>query len=580
MIQHRSITILIFVGSIIAGCSKEHPSDIGPPVAKIGNEYIYLYDVISHEDSAVFFQRGLEFRKKRITSHVMRDMYIREGYKKGFHKNDSVIEKMDAFVNNRMVNIVYRGEILDRFAGEQTRRKLYENLKKQVSGHHILITYNGSSSATPEITRSKDEALNVITKIRAEINNRGDFISSADRLSEDPTSVDGGSLGFFEWGQMEDSFQEVAFSLSINTLSEPVESSYGYHLIWIDSVKTVKLASFNKMEDRLRNKLYTINNESLIAAAEAFVDSLNNNAGTVINTDRIDKLVKNIFTFIQTHSSGSKSKSRVGFLNEQKENGPLATYYDKEITTQVLIDLLKNPTAGWALNSLADTSLVKKIVVGEINKALITKHGFDTGYDKTHDVVKELNKKERDFVWQEIRDSEITEKLNNTDGNIQKYYDEHKDNYLTKRESDIIEILVSHKNLADSLYSLAKNGADMKELAIKFSARSKVKKTMGIIKNVKKFQMGKIGKKVALMNVGDISEPIKFGMKWSFFKVISVKEPEYKPLENVRSKLLVDFRRYERKRITDIFENYVTDTYKPQYYYENLDNAVVEGTVE
>ena len=185
------------MASIIAGCSKEHPSDLGPPVAKIGNEYIYLYDVISPGDSAAFLRRGLEFHKNRITRHVMRAMFIREGYKKGFHNNDSVIEKMDTFIQSEMLNIVYRKEILDRFTGEEARRKLYENLKKQVSGRHILITFKGSSSAPPETTRLKNEALNLITKIRADINNLQDFISFADRLSEDSTSVDGGNLGFF-----------------------------------------------------------------------------------------------------------------------------------------------------------------------------------------------------------------------------------------------------------------------------------------------------------------------------------------------------------------------------------------------
>ena len=141
MYQLRSITILMLLVSIIAGCSKKHPSDMGPPVAKIGNEYIYLYDIISPEDSATFFQRGLEFRKKRLTSYVMRDMYIREGYKKSFHKNDTIIEKMDAYTKSGMVKLVYSGEILDRFAGEKARRELYENLKKQISGRHILITY-------------------------------------------------------------------------------------------------------------------------------------------------------------------------------------------------------------------------------------------------------------------------------------------------------------------------------------------------------------------------------------------------------------------------------------------------------
>ena len=580
MYQLRSITILILLVSIIAGCSKKHPSDMGPIVAKIGNEYIYLYDIISPKDSATFFQGGLEFRKKRLTSYVMRDMYIREGYKKGFHKNDTIIEKMDAYTKSGMVKLVYSGEILDRFAGEKARRELYENLKKQVSGRHILITYQGSLAPPSEITRSKTDALLLITEIGAKIKNNEDFISFADSLSEDPTSVNGGDLGFFEWGQMEDSFQEVAFSLPINTLSSAVESSYGYHLIWVDSVKSVELGSFNRMEGQLRNKLYTLKNVDMVNAAEALVDSLNTIAGTLINSDRIDILVKNIFTFIQTKSSGSLRNSPVGFLQEQMQFGPLATYSDKEITTQILIDLLKNPTGGRTLNTLADTSLIKKIVVGEVNKAIITKLGFDSGYDKRPEFRKDFKKKERAFVWQEMREFVITDKLNSSDGNIQKYYDEHKDNYLTKRKSDIVEILVTEKNLADSLYALAQNGADMTELAVKFSNRKNVEKSLGIIKEVTRFQMGKIGKKISSMNVDEISKPLKVGKNWSFFKVISVKEPQYRPLEDVRSKILVDFRNYEKSRYAKIFSSYLTDTYKPQYYYENLDNTVAEGTVE
>ena len=580
MYQIRSITILMLLVSIIAGCSKKHPSDMGPTVAKIGNEYIYLYDIISPEDSVTFFQRGLGFRKKKITSYVMREMYIRKGYNKGFHKNESVIEKMDAHIKNVMVSIVYRGEILDRFAGEKNRRELYENLKKQVSGRHILIAYQGSSAPPPEITRSKTDALLLITEIRANINSKEDFITYADSLSEDPTSVDGGDLGFFEWGQMEDSFQDVAFSLPINTLSKTVESSYGYHLIWVDSVKSIELGSFNKMEGRLRNRLYTIKNEDMVNAAEALVDSLNTLASTLINYDRIDTLVKNIFTFIQTKSSGSLRKSPVGFLQEQIQFGPLATYYDKEITTQILIDLLINPTAGWALTSLADTSLINKIVIGGINKDLLTKFGFDSGYDKKPEIKKEFKKKEGAFVWQEMHDFAITNKLNGTDGNIQKYYNEHKDNYLTKRKSDIVEILVTDKNLADSLYALVQNGADMTVLSVKFSNRKKVEKSLGIMKDITKFQMGKIGKKVSSMNVDEISKPLKIGKNWSFFKVLSVKEPQYRPFQDVRSKILVDFRNYEKKRLAEIFESNITDTYKPQYYYENLDNTVAEGTVE
>jgi len=580
MIKNRLTLLLMALVFIITACSKKHPTDMGPTIAKVGNEYIYLYDVISPKDSVTFFRRGLDFRKKQITNYVMRDMYVKEGYSRGLHKNDAIVKKMDDFVKINMVNFVYRGVVLDKFANKDARRNLYNKLKKQVSGRHILITYIEALNAPTDITRSKEEALEVLADIRLKINNSEDFISFADEVSEDQTSVDGGNLGFFEWGQMEDAFQEAAFSLPTNTLSELVETSYGFHLLWIDSIKIVELEPFDKMEGQLRNRLYTLNNEIMIKTAEAFVDSLNREAGTIINTDRIRKLVENISTFIKANSSGSKDTSPVSFLEEQRKYGSLANYNGKEVSIQALIDLIKNHASRMTISTLADTSIVKKIVVGEVNKSLLTKYGFDEKYDKKPELTKERKAKERASVWQEIREIEINGMLNENENNIQTYYNEHKDNYLTKRKSDIIEILISDKNIADSLYALVSHGSDISELAVRHSIRKNVGKTLGIINGVTKLQMGAIGKALSLMNVGDLSEPLNVGKNWSLFKVIFVTEPEYQPIENVRRKLLVSFRNDEKKRLKEVFESYLISKYNPQYYFENLDTEVAEGTIE
>ena len=41
----------------------------------------------------------------------------------------------------------------------------------------------------------------------------------------------GGSLGEFGKGMMVKSFEDVAFSLEINEISEPFESEFGYHIV-------------------------------------------------------------------------------------------------------------------------------------------------------------------------------------------------------------------------------------------------------------------------------------------------------------------------------------------------------------
>ena len=69
------------------------------------------------------------------------------------------------------------------------------------------------------------------------------FAKVAAELSEDPGSAkSGGDLGFFARGTMDGSFEKAAFSLPLNTVSEPVKSPFGWHLIEVlerDTVKTI-----------------------------------------------------------------------------------------------------------------------------------------------------------------------------------------------------------------------------------------------------------------------------------------------------------------------------------------------------
>jgi parvulin-like peptidyl-prolyl isomerase len=61
------------------------------------------------------------------------------------------------------------------------------------------------------------------------------FSSFSSRFSDDPSvSQNNGELGWVSWGQVMPSFQEVAFSSSVFSLSAPVLTDYGYHLIFVE----------------------------------------------------------------------------------------------------------------------------------------------------------------------------------------------------------------------------------------------------------------------------------------------------------------------------------------------------------
>ena len=60
--------------------------------------------------------------------------------------------------------------------------------------------------------------------------NKVKFADAAVQYSNCPSGQSGGSLGEFTKGMMVKAFEDVAFSLDIDEISEPFESEFGFHI--------------------------------------------------------------------------------------------------------------------------------------------------------------------------------------------------------------------------------------------------------------------------------------------------------------------------------------------------------------
>ena len=79
---------------------------------------------------------------------------------------------------------------------------------------------------------SQEEAKKKIDDIYNDIKNEGvKFADAAVLHSNCPSGQSGGSLGEFTKGMMVKAFEEVAFSLDIDQISEPFESEFGFHIV-------------------------------------------------------------------------------------------------------------------------------------------------------------------------------------------------------------------------------------------------------------------------------------------------------------------------------------------------------------
>ncbi|WP_298203304.1 peptidylprolyl isomerase [Desulfosporosinus sp.] len=110
---------------------------------------------------------------------------------------------------------------------------------EEVKASHILV-------------ETEELAQEVKTKLSA----GEDFAELAKQYSTDENSKElGGDLGFFARGDMEKEFEEVAFSLSVGQVSDPVKTTYGYHIIKADDKKEAKEAAFEESKDKIKDIL-------------------------------------------------------------------------------------------------------------------------------------------------------------------------------------------------------------------------------------------------------------------------------------------------------------------------------------
>jgi len=112
---------------------------------------------------------------------------------------------------------------------------------ESVTARHILIRFTGS--AVPVREGQKDlsdaEALAKAQDVRAKIVAGGSFEELAKAESDDTGSgANGGALGDFTRGRMVPQFEEAAFKLPVNEVSEPVKTQFGYHIIQVQKHDT------------------------------------------------------------------------------------------------------------------------------------------------------------------------------------------------------------------------------------------------------------------------------------------------------------------------------------------------------
>ncbi|PIE51025.1 MAG: peptidylprolyl isomerase [Flavobacteriales bacterium] len=295
------------------------------------------------------------------------------------HQMKKVIEKMDA--EQYLMGEKYRMVTTGVDVTPQEVSEFYDvyqfqlpQVKDEVKIANIAIY--------PELTEShKQELINKLNKIKADILNGEDFASQARIYSEDPGSAaNGGLMKNIYKGQMVKPFEAAALNLQVGEISEPIESEYGFHIIKLERKS-------GKIYDASHILLMAEPTEGEIATAKAKLDSIK----TLIKLDKMsfkkaaykfsdDKSTKYNAGILQGRDGSARVEkdalgADVAYQIAGLHKGDLTEVFEDELNKRKVVKLirLEEETPAHQMTLKSDYDRVKSYAVKKKQNELLEK---------------------------------------------------------------------------------------------------------------------------------------------------------------------------------------------------------------
>jgi peptidyl-prolyl cis-trans isomerase C len=280
----KKILILIFAAIILSGCAQKKESD-KPFLAKVNNKTITNQDFMDKLETLPEWARArfksAQGKREFLDEIIKEEILYQEAIKIGLDKEETFKERVEEFKRMTIVSTLLKREIEEKAAiTDNEVREFYDkhrdNFKSglEIKAQHILVD-------------TEEEAEDLLKKIMK----KESFSELAKTFSKDKsTAVNGGDLGYFGRGRMVPEFENVAFSLKVGEVSDPVKSQFGYHIIKVTDKKEGKIRDFNEVKDTIERRLKVDKQKSIF---ETYITNLKDKSSNIeINETALTELAQ------------------------------------------------------------------------------------------------------------------------------------------------------------------------------------------------------------------------------------------------------------------------------------------------
>ncbi|MCK4788833.1 MAG: peptidylprolyl isomerase [Desulfobacteraceae bacterium] len=332
------------------------------------------------------------------------------------------------------------------------------------------------------------------------------FAKVAQELSEGPYAAKGGDLGFMHKGQMVEEWETVALSLKPGDFSDIVETQAGFHIIKLEEIKSPDMEAFENQKPGIKKNL--LKNRKKDVEKEQN-DKLRSRSKININ----ESLLKEI-------------NEDIGDIKTNKEF--IAQVNGEPIYLKDFLPLFKKKIAEY--NAMKDRWHIKKdpdrmkneVMDTLINEKVIEQEILKRDYfKKNKEINKQLDNYKMTLLVKAFKEKIVAPQISLSKKELENYYKENKEDYLSPAQYDLRMIEVKSKETAEGIKEELLAGADFPLLAREKSTAASAKKG-GVTGWVSERRLPeKIKKEVERLKPGGITPVIE---KDRHFVIVQLKE--------------------------------------------------------
>ncbi|MCK5328422.1 MAG: peptidyl-prolyl cis-trans isomerase [Candidatus Latescibacteria bacterium] len=534
----RTIPIILSILTLtFSGCSRTDD----PVVVKIGGKKITvraLKEFVAKLPASQQATRGdMDQLRSNLQILMDRELMMLEARNRGLDTTRVVTEPLKEARQALVMRALYEREISGKPTFREEEIRAYferENLGEELRISRIVV-------ATREEARA----------IYEQLKQGADFAELARSKSSDKKHAQqGGDVGWWAKEDLPNPIRSDVLPLKTGEIGEPME--WGTQFL-VHTLTDRRSGAFEEWKEEIVRGMR-------VEWEQKRWDEYEEDVKTRYRMTLEDAALSALLTWAKTSGPSVQSPPDLSDRTLAKFKGGAVSVSDYLTGTHI-----RALASTWA-DSVKTRSMLEQMVT---QNELMMREIHQKKIDRDPSILADLENRKEERMAEELRRVEVLEKVEASEEEARRFYEEHPSLYFMPAKATGIEVMLETKVEAERILKLAREGTDLSALAEEFSVRDRDhlgrKGPFRFFPYQKELYGGDLVEKAFEVEIGALTGPVKSTKDgYSVFKVLRKEAATYEPFEEAKQRAMSAVRHQKGEGLFREFMRTLKEQYADQ----------------